>query len=68
MQETIAPVILTRREAAARARVGLNTLDEWINRREFPVRRAGRRVLIPARTFEAFLTCDDTAGSEPTAR
>jgi excisionase family DNA binding protein len=49
-------LVLTRAEAAARARVGLSTLDRWVAERRFPVVDTGRRrTLIPIASFDAFL-------------
>ena len=61
MREELPALVFTRKEAAKIARVGLNTLDSWIKQNSFPVVRGGRRVLIPARAFERFLTNDHLA-------
>jgi excisionase family DNA binding protein len=50
-------LVYTRAEAAQRAKLGLTTLDDLIRRNAFPVLRPSpRRVLIPARAFDAWLT------------
>ena len=57
-REGLPTLVFTRKEAAKLAGVGLNTLDSWIKQKSFPIVRGGRRVLIPARAFERFLTND----------
>lgn len=47
-------LLLDRREAANQLGISLRKLDELIARKELPVRRIGRRVLVPRHSLEQF--------------
>lgn len=64
-----APELLTRSEAAAIARVHVETLARWISGGRLPTVRLGRKVLIARPALEAFIersttvaTCGPLAG------
>jgi excisionase family DNA binding protein len=49
---------LTKRDAAQMLGVSLRTIERLIALKELPVRRLGRRVLIPRTSLENFLRSD----------
>lgn len=49
------PTLLTRKEATEVLRIGLSSLDEAIRRKEIPVVRLGRRILIPRLALERMI-------------
>jgi excisionase family DNA binding protein len=53
-------LVLTRTEAAKKARLGLSAFDEALRRGDFPSLRVGRKVLIPRKAFEAVLAGEAT--------
>jgi len=52
------PILVSKREAASLLSVCPRTIDNLVARRELPVRRIGRRVLIPRRALEQFARRD----------
>lgn len=50
-----APTFLTRDEAAAKLRISLPTLDRHLNEKRIESKRAGKRILIPLPSLEAFM-------------
>jgi len=56
-QTAEAPLVYTRKEAAARAKIGVSTLDELIARGIVPVSKNKHtaRVLIPAGEFDKWV-------------
>ena len=52
------PVVLNKKEAAQVLGVSLRTIDRLIALKELPVRRVGRRVLIPRTALDNFLRRD----------
>jgi excisionase family DNA binding protein len=46
---------LTRKEAAIKLSIGLNSVDKLIASGEFRSRRVGKRILIPETELESFL-------------
>lgn len=52
------PVVLNKKEAAQVLGVSLRTIDRLIALKELPVRRLGRRVLIPRIALDNFLRRD----------
>ncbi len=51
-------ILVSKRDAARQLSVSARTLDNLIAGRELPVRRIGRRVLIPRRALERFARGD----------
>lgn len=51
-------VTLSKPEAARMLGISLRTIDRLIALKELPVRRFGRRVLIPRASLESFLRSD----------
>jgi excisionase family DNA binding protein len=52
------PINLSRKDAAQRLGVSLRTIDYLITEGKLPVRKIGRRTLIPVRTLEQFAKRD----------
>ena len=57
-EEQLEPLLYTKKQAAHLLSVSLRTIDNLIARRELPIRRLGKRVLIPRRGLEQFLRSD----------
>jgi excisionase family DNA binding protein len=53
-----APIALSKQEAADLLSVSVRTIDRLIALKELPVRRLGRRVLIPRNAIENLLRHD----------
>ncbi len=51
-------ILMSKRQAAHLLSLSLRTVDNLIARRELPVRRVGRRVLIPRQAIEQFARRD----------
>jgi len=51
-------IALSKREAARTLGVSIRTIDRLIALKELPVRRLGRRVLIPRASLESFFRND----------
>lgn len=51
-------ITLSKQEAARLLGISLRTIDRLIALKELPVRRLGRRVLIPRASLESFLRSD----------
>ncbi|MGA8408961.1 MAG: helix-turn-helix domain-containing protein [Candidatus Acidiferrales bacterium] len=51
-------IALSKQEAARMLGISLRTIDRLIALKELPVRRLGRRVLIPRASLESFLRND----------
>ena len=45
-------LLVTKKEAARTLSVSVRTLDHMISRKEIPVKRIGRRVLVPVRALQ----------------
>lgn len=58
LEPRLAAVALSKQEAANLLGVSLRTIDRLIALKELPVRRLGRRVLIPRTSLESFLRND----------
>lgn len=58
VEERLGAVALSKQEAAHMLGVSLRTIDRLIALKELPVRRLGRRVLIPRTSLESFLRSD----------
>ena len=54
----MATITLSKQEAARMLGISLRTIDRLIALKELPVRRLGRRVLIPRALLESFLRSD----------
>ncbi|MGH9683025.1 MAG: helix-turn-helix domain-containing protein [Candidatus Acidiferrales bacterium] len=52
------PLTLNKAEAAKVLRVSIRTIDRLIALKQLPVRRLGRRVLIPRNSLQTFLKTD----------
>ena len=52
------PILVDKRTAARLLSLSLRTVDNLIAQRELPVRRVGRRVLIPRKALENFARRD----------
>ena len=64
-EEQLEPLLYTKKQAAHLLSVSLRTIDNLIARRELPVRRLGRRVLISRRGLEQFLRTDHETQPQP---
>lgn len=62
-----APILVSKREAAALLSVCVRTLDTLIARRELPARRVGKRVLIPYASLLTFANRDHATKRVATA-
>jgi excisionase family DNA binding protein len=51
-------ILLSRREAARALSISLRTLDSLVSSKQLPVRRIGRRSLIPLAALEQFARRD----------
>jgi excisionase family DNA binding protein len=51
-------IALSKREAARMLGISIRTIDRLIALKELPVRRLGRRVLIPRASLESFIRND----------
>jgi excisionase family DNA binding protein len=60
----IRKLLISKREAAAALSVSLRTLENLIRRRELPVRKLGRRTLIPLNALEQFAKRDHSTQGE----
>jgi excisionase family DNA binding protein len=58
IEPKIGTIALSKQEAARTLGVSLRTIDRLIALKELPVRRLGRRVLIPRASLEGFLRHD----------
>ncbi len=59
----LAPILVSKQEAARLLRICLRTLDYYIARKEMPLRKLGKRSLIPRAALEQFARKDH--GSRP---
>ena len=56
------PLLLSRRDAAVLLSISIRSLDNLIARRRLPVRKVGKRVLVPLAALESFAKSDHETG------
>lgn len=63
--DTINRLAVSVREAAAMLSVSPRTIQNYIQARVLPVRKIGRRTVIPVKSLEAFLRTDHASPVRP---
>jgi excisionase family DNA binding protein len=58
VQQPKAPLLVSKREAAALLGVCLRSIDYYISRKELAYRRFGKRILIPYSALQSFAKRD----------